>query len=125
MNPLRRYLASPKFWSTAVIGYWLTLLVATHLPNDFPAVPSEGVDKFVHLGAFAALAWLLAMAWQRSAGRLGGGHLRAAWLLIVIYAAVDELSQPWFGRSCSLSDWLADAAGAALGLIVFTWLRPG
>jgi VanZ family protein len=123
MSRFGRLLESPKFWPAALAGYWLLLLIATHLPPDFPAVPPERVDKIVHAAVFAALAWLLATAWQRSVGRLGGGHLRAAWLAIVLYAAADEWTQTWVGRVGSLGDWLADAIGAAAGLIVFARLQ--
>jgi len=124
MSRFGRPLESSKIWSAALAGYWLILFAATHLPRDFPAVPpQQRVDKLVHLAAFALLAWLLATAWQRSAGRLTGSHLRAAWLAIVLYAAVDEWTQPWVGRCGSPADWLADATGAAVGLIVFHWMQ--
>jgi VanZ family protein len=123
MSRIRRLVESPKFWSAALAGYWLTLFVATHVPHDFPAVPPDRVDKLVHVAVFAVLGWLLATAWQRSAGRLTARHFLAAWLVIVLYAAADEFSQPWVGRVCSLGDWLADAVGAAVGLITFVRLR--
>ena len=119
MNRFGRLAQSSKFWTAALVGYWLTLFAATHVPRSFPILPSDRTDKLVHVAAFAVLAWLLANAWQRSTGRLTGGHLRAAWLLIVLYAAADEWTQAWVGRECSLGDWLADAVGAAVGLIVF------
>jgi VanZ family protein len=121
MNRLGRPWQNPTLWLIALAGYWLALLIATHLPRDFPGVPSEHVDKVVHAATFALLGWLLATAWQRTAGRLTGRHLRAAWLAIVLYAAADELTQPWFGRTCALGDWLADAVGAVVGLALFAW----
>jgi VanZ family protein len=46
----------------------------------------------------------------------------AAWLLIVTYAAGDELTQPYFRRTCDIYDWRADACGAAVGIaIVYGW----
>jgi len=113
----------PWIWQLALAGYWLALLVGTHVPREFPALPREGADKWVHVVAFAVLGWLVAETWQRSAGRLNAAHLRAAWLVIALYAAADELTQPFVGRYASATDGLADVAGAALGLALFAYWR--
>jgi VanZ family protein len=47
--------------------------------------------------------------------------LRFAWLAIVAFAIVDELTQLLVGRTAEVADWMADAAGAAVGLIIFWW----
>jgi VanZ family protein len=87
-------------------------------------VPGDYWDKVVHFSAFAVLAALFATAWQlASGGRLTFRHLRAAWVLLIIYGALDEWTQTPFGRDASVFDWLADAAGAAVGLVVFVWIR--
>jgi VanZ family protein len=41
-----------------------------------------------------------------------------------MYAAADELTQLLVGRTASVGDWLADAAGAALGLAFFAAWPP-
>ena len=111
-------------WRVLLVGFWLTLFVATHLPSSFPGLPGQRTDKLVHAAAFAVLAWLLAAAWQSSTGRLSGRHLRFAWLALVLYAAVDEWTQLLIGRSATTGDWLADAVGAAGGLLLFrVWPR--
>lgn len=106
-------------WRGLLAGYWLALFVGTHLPPTFPGLPGDNSDKLVHAAAFAVLAWLLATAWQSSVGRLNGRHLRFTWLAVVLYSAADELTQLLVGRSATLGDWLADAVGAALGLVIF------
>ncbi len=62
-----------------------------------------------------------------------GGRYRPAFqswlgLLAVLgaYGALDELTQPLFLRDAEVLDWVADLAGAALGLFVAQWLtcRP-
>lgn len=111
----------PRLWQAALAAYWATLLVATHVPRDFPGVPGNSVDKLVHMAAFAVLAGLLAMAWRCTVGRLNAAHLRAAWLVVVVYAALDEATQPLVGRVGAWDDWLADAAGTAAGLVIFKW----
>jgi VanZ family protein len=113
-----------RLWQLTLAAYWITLFVATHLPRELSELPKQRADKLVHVAAFAVLAWLLAMAWEKSAGRLNAAHLRAAWMLLAVYAAIEELTQIPVGRTCSFADWLADVAGAALGLIMFRWLRP-
>jgi VanZ family protein len=111
-------------WRVLLAGYWLALAVGTHLPPTLAGMPGDFTDKLVHAAAFAVLAWLLAMAWQNSAGRLNGRHLQFAWLAVVLYGAADELTQLLVGRSATMGDWLADAVGAALGLVIFSvWQR--
>jgi len=111
-------------WRLLLAGYWLTLLVATHLPKQVAGLPTNQADKLIHFAAYAVLAWLLAMAWQASVGRLNARHLKLVWLAVVFFGAIDEVTQPLVGRTASVADWLADAAGAVVGLLVFgLWQR--
>lgn len=106
---------------------WLASLAAafivTHLPPR--AIPSHpGVsDVVLHACGYCALG--LATVW-----RLGNRPVTLAsrrwlgWLaFLLIYAMVDELSQPLVGRSSEMSDWLADACGGALGMMVGSRFR--
>jgi VanZ family protein len=103
-------------------GYWLLLFAATHVPPEFPGLPGEGLDKVVHFSSFALLAGLTAIAWRSIWGRLPIWSALTAWLVVVAYAAGDEISQTWFRRSCDIYDWRADACGAAVGLaLVYCW----
>ncbi len=63
-------------------------------------------DKVPHVVAYAVLAALMVLLGVR--GRLGVA-------VLVVVASVDELTQPWFGRSCTLGDWVTDLA-AILGV---------
>ncbi|HEY7089178.1 MAG TPA: VanZ family protein [Tepidisphaeraceae bacterium] len=98
--------------------YWLGILTLTHLPPT--RLPETHVsDKLEHFVAYFILGILL---WTTL--RL----LRPQWpisriTLIVVpillaYGALDELTQPWSHRTCSLYDWYADASGAAAAAIV-------
>jgi hypothetical protein len=58
-------------------------------------------DKIPHMVTYAVLAALMILLGVR--GLLGVA-------LLIAVASVDELTQPWFGRSCTLGDWLADLA---------------
>jgi VanZ family protein len=111
-------------WSQTALGvYWTALLVATHLPVDAPFVPGSTFDKLYHVLAYAVLSLLLATVWQLAGGHLMRRQLVLVWLAVVLYGAVDEITQMWVGREASLLDWLADGAGAACGIVAFVWLR--
>ena len=120
---LRRLLKSPRNWQFALAAYWLVLFVATHVPNRLPQLPGAGSDKLAHLSAFALLAVILAVTWQLAAGHLTARHLFVAWIVIALYAALDEWTQSFVGRSTSFWDWVADASGALAALVLFAWLR--
>ncbi len=81
--------------------------------SDVPSAP-PGVDKLVHLLLFLALAL---------AGRWAGIRARPLPLLLVAYAGLSEVVQAVsdLQRSGSVLDWLADVAGAGLGLLA--WRR--
>jgi VanZ family protein len=110
-----------KLWCAALAAYWLAIFAATHVPKDFPGVPSGHEDKLAHFAAYAILAIAFATTWQSAAGILIGAHLRFIWVLLIAYGAIDELTQPLAGREASWLDWLADGAGAAVGLAAFRW----
>ena len=76
--------------------------------SDVPSAP-PGVDKLVHLALFLALAL---------AGRWAGIRAVPLAVLLVAYGGVSEVVQAVsdLERSGSVLDWLADAAGVALGL---------
>lgn len=113
--------------------YWLAMLAGTHWPNfkldQFP----QNTDKVLHLSAYAGLAFLIALrlGLRRSSGRVerlaqnGVSMQDCLWIMAVIvaYSIFDELTQPYFGRTCEFLDALADWIGGIVGLGVFTVLR--
>jgi VanZ family protein len=89
----------------------LVSLVVLFAPGrDVPPSPHE-VDKLVHGGLFLALA--LTGSWA-------GVRRAALAVLLLLYAAASELLQtvPALQRDGSIGDWLADAAGVLLGLLL-------
>jgi VanZ family protein len=97
-----------------VVGL-LSLAVLFAPASDVPTAP-PGVDKLVHIGLFAALA---------VSGRWAGISARALAPLLLAYAAVSEVVQGLsvLDRSASFADWLADAVGVLLGLLVWASLE--
>lgn len=104
--------------------FWLALFIATHVPPASKSVvPENGRDKIAHYLGYAILATLVATTWQLAGGQLNRRHLTLAWLVIVVYGALDELTQIPVGRDCDIWDWTADAIGTATGLLLFVTLR--
>jgi VanZ family protein len=110
-------------WQIALTLYWLALFVTTHIPSRLATFPGASTDKLVHLSAFAMLALLLATAWQLSMGQFGLRHAIVAWIVLVLYGALDEWTQTFVGRQASLYDLLGDAIGALIGLAFFSMVR--
>ena len=107
-------------------GYWFFPLAAalgifwlssqSQYPGGLQLPPP--LDKVAHATVFAMLALLLdgALRRQRPQWPLYRRHL-VVLILVALYGASDEWHQRFVpGRSCEFGDWLADAAGAALGL---------
>lgn len=111
-------------WKWLAGAYFLALVAGTHLPPAALRMPPRFSDKLLHFGGYTVLAFLLAMAWETSTGRLNGRHLRLLWTAIMVFAVVDEVTQLLVGRDAEVGDWLADGVGAAVGLLLFcAWRR--
>lgn len=110
---------------TVLIIYWCLLFVATHVPSQQVLVVSHINDKVAHGTAYAGLALLL--AWVGiGRRRVGPGAFLAIWSIVALYGAFDECTQ-WLvpRRTTDPWDWLADIAGAGVGLaayVVGLWL---
>ncbi len=107
-------------WVVTVL-YWGLICVLTHLsPRDVPHVSIN--DKLVHFLMYGGFGFLLGLALHFS------GVRRWIFLLVLLialaYGAIDEWTQPIFGRTCDLFDWLADAGGALSAVaLLFLLLR--
>ena len=91
------------------------LTVAMLWPIHQPPPTPDGSDKVVHLIAFAALAFPLALT-----GRIG---LLPVFIGASAYGGIIEVLQPSFGRSADMQDWIADIAGVALGMMLGLFYR--
>ena len=90
------------------------ILTATSIPS-VPAPAAPGTDKLAHLAMYAVLGVLaLRAAWQSAPSPRTVVLTLAA---IAIFAAVDEWHQRFIpSRSADAVDWLADVAGATIGI---------
>ena len=109
-------------WLSGLLGVGLVLytgvlIVATHLPSVGGMVRYPGADKVLHVLAYTVLG-TLAAAVIHSARGLSLRNVTALLILLALFAAADELTQPWFSRQAEGGDWLADCVGFGLGVSV-------
>ncbi len=82
------------------------------------AVPTgpTGTDKMIHIASFVALSYTIVLA---------GVSRPRAMIILLIYGAATEVTQTLLpvNRSGSAWDWLADAAGIAIGISLGLALR--
>jgi VanZ family protein len=109
---------------TPLIIYWIILFIATTLPVQ--SVPSFAIsDKLHHLAAYFVLSCLLylTLVYQRKSEYLFNKASIAAFVIASVYGALDEIHQMFVpGRFAEFLDWVADASGAVLGVIVISYL---
>lgn len=111
-------------WSPRLVGrlwivYWVALFAIMHTPRQhLPHVNVSYIDKAAHVTGYALLG-LLGGAYAQRTGVKRGTAWYAKWLLVYgLYAAVDELTQPYVNRSASVSDWIVDIIGVVLAFVV-------
>ncbi len=108
-------------WSLSLwAGFWVFMCTVTHVPithrGPFSVTYS---DKAVHFAMYFILAWLGGRRLARTYGSYSVGWLVFWALAYTAYAAVDEWVQPFFGRTMSWWDWVADVAGV---IAATSWL---
>ena len=103
--------------------YWVLLFVSSHIPIPKLVYQANVSDKLLHFLAYMNLFFLL---WF-SVNPDGKASWRSwsIWLIITgafILGGIDELTQPYVGRTCDILDFVADAEGILGGLIIFVFL---
>ena len=98
------------------------MLLLARIPNDrTPAwILSLGDDKARHVLAYGVWSALLlggSRGWWPRRGRAFVGVVLAA----AAFSALDEYTQPWWGRTCSVWDFCASLLGAVLGAAAILW----
>lgn len=117
MTPLLDTLhAARKLIATACVLAWAGAFTVTHIPEE-TASQLPGSDPSLHfIGYFAitGILWLTLLAHRITCLR------RITWVLVgsIAYSTLDELTQPLFGRSCAMSDWLSNLTAICTVLIL-------
>jgi len=112
-------------WCLPAVAYAALIfaLSSTTLPPEAGPIPGLfRLDKLLHIAEYAVLGALTAVAVRRVAPAFRWGGL-AAIVAGIGYAASDEFHQTLVpGRRGDVWDFLADALGVALGVLVVLWL---
>ena len=109
-------------WSLT-LTFWAFIFFMTHIPQ--PRLPNVHVgDKSAHIISYGVLAALLYLTLWRT--RPDDWSL--LWkipLILMLYGAFDEITQPLVHRSCELADWYADVAGTLIAVSALSLIRAG
>ncbi len=112
-----------KIIIAVAIFYLITLFVSTHIPIPGLVYKAGVSDKWLHFLAYMNLFFLM---WYACLGSKKANWRRpAVWLIILaglILGGIDELTQPYTGRTCDILDFIADVKGVAGGLIIVVFL---
>ena len=109
---VRRRINWHRVLPAALAVYWLAMFVGTHVPHPPRVTESDGMDKWVHLGAYLGLAILLSACWAVRRPATVQLWVKVV-AVIALVGAFDEITQTLVGRDCELLDWCADVAGGA------------
>lgn len=99
-------------------AYAITLVLATHYPKPEQLLGRYGhADKLLHVVAYFLLAVFVATAvW--GAGRWSRRAAVVVAIALAGFGAIDEITQPLFGRTADVLDWAADCAGISAGILL-------
>ncbi|MGM0952868.1 MAG: VanZ family protein [Pseudomonadota bacterium] len=103
-------------WQAALTVSIIAILYIATADNRYP-IPPTGNDKISHLIAFVELTVLARLSWP---------HVRAIWCLPALLGfglALEAMQANLPYRVFSLTDVLANAAGIAIGLLIWGVLQ--
>lgn len=112
----RGYAAWRQPLARFALGIALVLAFLIAMVPDQPGPQFQQSDKLLHALAFLAFTLLAWLGWPR---RMRWNGWPAG---LLVYGAAIELAQwllPW--RDASLLDWLTDASGVGLGMLLIAW----
>lgn len=116
---------SIKFWIPVFIWVSIMLLVSSLPSKELPQAEVPYLDKIAHFMEFAVLGFLAIRAVLKTSPNINlAKAIILSIIIISLYAAFDEWHQSFVpGRMCDILDFLADAAGSAAGVIVYSLWR--
>ena len=114
----------PIVYHVSLAAYCLFIFILSSIPGEnFPELDFKFSDKLVHLVVYGILFLLFfySLKNQTKSIKLQKNPLEYSVLFTALYGITDEIHQYFVpNRSCELSDWIADIAGA---LIVFIGMK--
>src|SRR5687767_7349663 len=117
---MSRSLTTRLLWALT-LAFWGFIFVMTHIPQQrLPGVRVN--DKTAHLISYGVLAAMLYVTLWFSRPH----DWSPVWkipLVLALYAAFDELTQPLVNRFAEFADWYADVAGAVIVVAALSILR--
>jgi len=113
-------------WFIAAVCFAGAVFTLSHIPQG--VIPRRllvwGIDKVEHFVAYAIMTLLFLCSLRRSAFVLSAFLVLAA---ILALGVVDEVTQRFVNRVSDTQDWLANAAGALVMVILVAvrrlWMR--
>jgi len=121
-NALRSRFARPLALLT--LAYTVVLVGATHYPKPEDLLgPDPPSDKTLHFIAYGLLG-LLAAATLAAVGRWSLRAVAGLFIALAVFAALDEATQPAFGRAADVWDWAYDLIGLSAGIVVVAVVQP-
>lgn len=110
-----------KLTMLTLILYWPLLFVLAHIPIPRLVRTADVSDKSIHFFAYLTLVFFLWFAINND--RKVSWRKARVWIilcLVIAYSIIDEVSQPYVGRTCDATDLAANMAGSITGLVIFT-----
>lgn len=120
-----------KLFFAAVVVWAVLLAFFSLVPHKtlWRLAPSEDLHNLAHLLAYAVLAYFVCF-WLRFRRWFFGRHANLVWtavfgfVLTIVWGGVTELLQLLrTDRYTDFKDWAVDNAGAALGVLLFFFVR--
>jgi VanZ family protein len=104
-------------------SYLVALFVSTHIPIPKLVYEAGVSDKWLHFLAYMNLFFLMWFSFYPD--KQVNWRQPAIWLIFLgglILGGVDELTQPFTGRTCDVLDFIADAKGVSAGMVIVAFL---
>lgn len=103
--------------AAGALTYTGVLVFLTHYPRPQDLLGEDlPPDKMLHFLAYGVLGFLVTAA-VVTRGRWSWRTAGLTAVALAGFAALDELTQPLFGRSAEPLDWVWDLAGLAAGIV--------
>ncbi len=112
----------PVVLHIALFAYLAMIFFLSSLPgDDLPKIGFEYSDKLVHAAVYFVLTILFfySLKYQSKSVKLRRNAILFSGVFASVYGLSDEIHQFFVPmRSCEFLDWVADAAGAALAMLL-------